>query len=111
MLHSQSQFTFLENDGASLTLSICLILCFLLLRLCFRMSRDEVLCSVELLNLREIQSKCKAEAFAVLCTLPKTRLSPTNTKESHHSDTSSELTKHCSHLLLNPSTCCIFNSP
>lgn len=35
-----------------LTLSICRILCFLLRRLCLRMSRDEVLCSVELLNLR-----------------------------------------------------------
>lgn len=52
-----SPFASSENYDADLTLSICRILCFLLLRLCFRMSRDEVLCSVELLNLRETESK------------------------------------------------------
>lgn len=41
-------------------LSICLILCFLLLRLCFRMSRDEVLCSVELLNLLVLSSSSES---------------------------------------------------
>lgn len=33
------------------TRSVCLKRCFRLRRLCFRISREEVLCSVELLNL------------------------------------------------------------
>lgn len=57
----------LPGGGAKLTLSICLILCFLLRRLCLRMRRDEVLCSVELLNLgaRTPNVTCKAQPPAV----------------------------------------------
>lgn len=115
-LHSKSWFTFLGNDDASLTLSICRILCFLLLRLCFRMSRDEVLCSVELLNLREIQSKCqlcKAEPFAILCPLPKPGRFPQTQKRLIIETPTASLQGTAllaAQLLLNPSMCCILAS-
>jgi len=78
------------------------------------MSRDEVLCSVELLNLREIESKrqlCKAEPPAFLCTLPKKkkRLIPTNAGESKSYTPAASLQRIAllvAELLLSPSACC-----
>lgn len=67
----KSRFTSLDNAGANLTLSICRILCFLLRRLCFRMSRDEVLCSVELLNLRERRANVTPARLSHLHFLPE----------------------------------------